>query len=140
VTQIGANKTDAGNGSYGICHVIDASRSLDRLDHLMNSDSLNVDDREYRFTIVDYPKWTSDGWRGLVVEVQSFIEAHRALIIQFPMEFSHRHSTPHRQRPKVDLKDLGQAIQAALEGGWKPESRGKPFYYLFKRDSAASSS
>jgi len=23
----GANKTDAGNGSYGICRVIDASRS-----------------------------------------------------------------------------------------------------------------
>jgi hypothetical protein len=26
-TTNGANKTDAGNGSYGICRVIDASRS-----------------------------------------------------------------------------------------------------------------
>lgn len=93
----------------------------------MNSDSLNVDGREYRFNIVDYPKWTSDGWRGLVLEVQSCIEAHRALIIQFPMEFSYRRSTPQRQRPKVDLKDLRQAIQAALKAGWEPESRGKPF-------------
>lgn len=105
----------------------------------MNSDSLNVNDREYGFSVVDHPKWTSDGWRGLVIEVQSFTGSHHLLVIQFPMEFSHRRSTPQRQRPKVNLQDLRLAIQGALEAGWEPESRGKPFHYTFERVSAASS-
>lgn len=104
----------------------------------MNSDSVNVDGTDYRFSVISFPKWTSDGWQGLVVGVRSHLEGHRELLIQFPMEFSHRHSTPHRQRPKVELRELGHAIEAALDAGWDPESRGKPFRFQIERSRFAT--
>lgn len=39
-------------------------------------------------------------------------------------------SVPYRQRPKIDALLLGQAVNAAIEAGWEPLSRGKPVKVL----------
>jgi len=73
---------------------------------------------------------TADGWRGLAVLVELIGTGERALIIEFPFAIETRRSTPQRQRPSVSEKELQRAIAAALDAGWDPQRRGKP--YLFE--------
>lgn len=86
--------------------------------------------QEFSWAIHRQPQWcTADGWRGLAVLVELAVEPQRQLIVQFPFVVEGKRSTPHRQRPAVSQRDLSASISAAIEAGWEPGSRGKPFVF-----------
>jgi len=89
-----------------------------------------VDGQEYAWRLHREPQWcTADGWRGMVVAV-NHTDGQREALLEWPMPKGGSHSVPYRQRPKIDLPLLKQAIRKALEAGWEPLSRGKPIAVL----------
>ena len=46
------------------------------------------------------------------------------------MEYPFPPPNRHQQRPKVSKSDVAVRIKEAIEAGWDPESRGKPFSYI----------
>jgi hypothetical protein len=92
--------------------------------------SVVVRDSLFTWRVHREPQWcTSDGWKGLAVLVERVDGGQRVLIVEFPFEAQTRRSTPHRQRPFVSQKQLEDAITAALDAGWDPEKRGKPYVF-----------
>jgi len=53
----------------------------------------------------------------------------RNLIVELPFERSSHRSTPQRQRPAVSIAEVERYIREAIDAGWDPESRGKPFVF-----------
>ena len=82
------------------------------------------------WSILRQPQWcTTVGWKGMAIEVLPESGSGRSLVVQLPFEVEGRRSTPHRQRPMVDLSVLNANIEAAMDAGWVPGTRGKPFQY-----------
>jgi len=102
----------------------------------MNEAIIEVDGTEYEWGIRNYPKYTSQSWKGLAIEVQPKRHPQRQLVLQFPMEFGSRHSTPHRQRPTISQRRLAECIREAIAAGWDPESRGKAFVHHPDHDAS----
>jgi len=98
----------------------------------MRTDSAiaKVGGASFRFKVHREPQWCgSDGWKGLALAVEAVDKAGRNLIVELPFEHSSHRSTPHRQRPSISVAKVEGYIREALEAGWDPESRGKPFVY-----------
>ena len=87
-----------------------------------------VGESTFRWKIHREPQWcTADGWKGLTIAVERADVQGRKLLIELPFSAQERRSTPHKQRPKVSEVELQAHIGEALDAGWEPESRGKPF-------------
>ncbi len=83
------------------------------------------------------PRWTSDGYIGLRISVQVIEDglSYRELIIEFPYTRSQNgrpKSWPHRPREFRLL--LEGAIRQAMDLGWNPSSRGRPFNIVADED------
>jgi hypothetical protein len=84
----------------------------------------------YAWSVHREPQWcTIDGWKGLALEVAAQDASGRQLIIELPFQAKSHRSTPHRQRPNVARSEIERYIREALEAGWDPDSRGKPFVF-----------
>jgi hypothetical protein len=73
--------------------------------------------------------WVHDnivGLKGISISVCLVPGRTRELIIDFPFSAFGRERSP---KQKVLLAKLALAIQAAIEGGWDPESRGRAVRY-----------
>jgi hypothetical protein len=82
---------------------------------------------EYEWRLYREPQWcTMDGWKGLAVAVKH-VEGQREAILEWPMPSLTSKSVPSRQRPQISRAMLEQGIATALEAGWEPLSRGRPF-------------
>jgi hypothetical protein len=55
--------------------------------------------------------------------------SRRELILQFAIERTRQGDMPPQQRFQVSNRRLVECIQNAIEAGWDPESRGKPFFF-----------
>ena len=94
------------------------------------SSLVEVGGATYRWSVHRQPQWcTTDGWKGLALEVAAEGASGRQLIVELPFEAKNHRSTPHRQRPNVGRAELERYIREAIEAGWEPESRGKPFVF-----------
>jgi hypothetical protein len=51
-------------------------------------------------------------------------ETHRELVLEYPFREGGR-----IERPDIDRDRLGQDIRRAMEAGWNPKSRGRPFFF-----------
>lgn len=92
---------------------------------------VEVDGLEYVYWISRDPQWChEDGWQGVQVTVELAKRPNKQLLIQLPFSIESRASTPHMQRPKIADNDVEGYIKAAIESGWAPESKGKPYRYL----------
>ncbi len=56
-------------------------------------------------------------------------KAHRQLILEYPFEKRQRKPSRFPERPKIDPKALEADIRLAMEAGWEPLSRGRPFIF-----------
>jgi hypothetical protein len=91
---------------------------------------VSVEGTDFSWRLHREPQWcTADGWRGLVIAVRH-VEGQREALVEWPMPKIASNSVPYRQRPKIDALLLSQAVNAAIEAGWEPLSRGKPFNVL----------
>jgi hypothetical protein len=96
----------------------------------MKDNPIVIDGIEYKWRIHRQPQWCgSDGWKGQAIEVELANEPSRSLIIEFPFVVEHRRSTPYKQRPTPNTNVIATQVHAALNSGWEPSSRGKPFIY-----------
>jgi len=61
---------------------------------------------------------------GLRLSVEREDEAHRELVLEYPFQEGSRIA-----RPDIDRDRLGADIRRAMDAGWNPKSRGRPFYF-----------
>ncbi len=82
---------------------------------------------------------TTDGDVGLRLTIQRHdetltrhgtLKAWRELILQFPFE-KPKHSR-FSERPDVTPERLRAAIDLAMDAGWEPHSRGRPFELILE--------
>ena len=97
-----------------------------------------VDEVVLNWSIRSEPQWnTTDGDIGLRLAIETDGKAHRELILEYP--FQKRQKGPSRfpDRPKIDPEHLKQDILRAIEAGWSPHSRGRPFTLVLEEDDVA---
>ena len=64
-------------------------------------------------------------------------KAHRELILEYPFEKRQRKPSRFPDRPKIDPAALTADIRLAMEAGWEPLSRGRPFIFaLYDEEDA----
>jgi len=56
-------------------------------------------------------------------------KAHRELILEYPFEKRQRKPSRFPDRPKIDPAALTADIRLAMDAGWEPLSRGRPFVF-----------
>ena len=56
-------------------------------------------------------------------------KAHRELILEYAFEKRQRKPSRFPDRPKIDPAALTADIRLAMEAGWEPLSRGRPFIF-----------
>jgi len=92
---------------------------------------ITVAGHKLTWTVRHWPQWTSvRGLVGLSVEVIPIEPSRQRLIIHFPSGGVHSHRmSPQRVRPKVSSEQVADIARSALDAGWAPDSRGKPFIF-----------
>jgi hypothetical protein len=73
----------------------------------------------------------AEGWRGVAIHVKVAEGAHRELFLEYPaartQKSAYTRTDPVRQN--ILAAKVKAHIQQAMEAGWDPGSRGKPFVY-----------
>ena len=91
------------------------------------SGTLVVDDFPLRWTLKSEQIWDPSGDHvGLRISVERSDEAHRELILEYPFREMPGGKT---ERPDVKVEALEGDIRRAMDAGWKPKSRGRPFFF-----------
>jgi hypothetical protein len=94
--------------------------------------TVTVDGQQMNWSLVREQCWTTDdGWKGIAVSVVLAEGTHRVLQLDYPAV-----STKNRgyvltgdARTKVTPAKLEMHIRQAMEAGWDPVSRGRPFIF-----------
>ena len=98
----------------------------------MRSDSslVTVGEASFRFKVHREPQWCgADGWKGLALAIEAVDKPGRNLIVELLFEKATHRSTPQRQRPAISIAEVELYIREAMDAGWDPDSRGKPFVF-----------
>jgi hypothetical protein len=91
------------------------------------SGSLVLDGYPLSWTLKSEQIWDPSGdHTGLRFSVVRTDEAHRELILEYPFQEMPGGKT---ERPGVTTERLENDIRRAMEAGWKPKSRGRPFVF-----------
>ena len=108
---------------------------------------VQVDGVALTWHIKSEPAWgTSDGNIGLRLSVMKHDEtltrhgqrkAWRELILQFPFE-KPRHASRFPDKPKVTPEMLTAGVRLAIEAGWSPDGRGRPFELILEESDLPS--
>jgi hypothetical protein len=87
--------------------------------------SLLVDGYPLRWSLKSEQIWSPAGdHAGLRLSVEREDEAHRELVLEYPFREGSRIA-----RPEIDRDRLEADIRRAMEAGWNPKSRGRPFHF-----------
>jgi hypothetical protein len=103
---------------------------------------LTVDGVVLCWEVRSEPQWnTTDGNIGMRLTVQAEgavtarnplapkNKAHRELILEYPFEKRQKKTSRFPDRPKIEPAALTADIRLAMEAGWEPLSRGRPFVF-----------
>lgn len=103
---------------------------------------ITVDGVPLRWSVKSEPAWnTTDGDIGLRLSIMKHDEtltrhgerkAWRELVLQYPFERKLRHASRFPDKPKVRPEALTAGIRLAMEAGWEPDSRGRPFELILE--------
>ena len=94
--------------------------------------ALVVDGAEMQWKLLSEPQWSNsgDGHIGMCIGVQVTGDARRELVIEYPYPTDRRgRPKPVPQRPEISQPMVERSIHQALDEGWDPQSRGRPFIY-----------
>ena len=88
---------------------------------------------QYEWELRSEPQWSeSEGWKGLTV---ALLRKHtqRGALLEFPPP---KRLLKGLQRGRLQISDaiVVRGIQAALNAGWEPASRGKPIVFVVDAD------
>ena len=88
--------------------------------------TLQVEGYPLRWSLKSEQIWSPKGEHvGLRLSVERQDEAHRELVLEYPFQEGAR-----IERPDIDRDRLGRDIRRAMEAGWNPKSRGRPFHFV----------
>ena len=89
------------------------------------SGKLEVGGYPLRWSLKSEQIWDPKGEHiGLCLSVEREDESHRELVLEYPFREGGR-----IERPDIDRDRLGQDIRRAMDAGWNPKSRGRPFHF-----------
>ena len=104
--------------------------------------TVTVDGVPLRWEIRSEPQWkTTDGDIGMRLTIQAVgvltarnplapkNKAHRELILEYPFARRQRKTSRFPDRPKIEPEALIADIKLAIEAGFEPLSRGRPFVF-----------
>ncbi|MDB5739199.1 MAG: hypothetical protein JWP16_239 [Alphaproteobacteria bacterium] len=96
-----------------------------------------VEEQSLRWAIKSEPMWhTTDGDIGMRLTVvkhdetltrHGTLKAWRELVLQYPFDPKQHHASRFPDRPRVTPEIVAAGVRLALEAGWVPDSRGRPF-------------
>ena len=94
---------------------------------------VDVDGFQYEWELRSEPQWSEfDGWKGMTV---ALLRRHtqRGALLEFPPP---KRLMKGMQRGRLQVSDpvIARGIQAALNAGWDPASRGKPMVFVVDAD------
>jgi hypothetical protein len=109
---------------------------------------VQVDGVPLTWHIKSEPAWgATDGDTGLRLSIMKHDEtltrhgtnkAWRELILQFPFVRKQRHASRFPEKPKVTPEMLTAGVRLAVEAGWSPDSRGRPFELVLEEGDLPS--
>ena len=88
---------------------------------------------QYEWELRSEPHWSEfDGWRGMTVALLRKY-TQRGALLEFPPPIR---LLKGMQRGRLQISDaiVIRGIQAALDAGWEPASRGKPMVFVVDAD------
>ncbi len=90
---------------------------------------IQVGDVEYIWSVRSWPSWcwNFEDFNGLMLDIVLIEDRRRPLVVEFPMERKPGRPKPPKQMPPIPDAKIIHIIEQALELGWNPNSRGKPF-------------
>ena len=97
------------------------------------SGTVHVGGLQYQWELRSESQWTeSQGWKGVTI---ALLQKHsqREALLEFPPP---KRLLKGMQRGRLQISDaiVCRGIQAALDAGWEPESRGKPMVFMVDAD------
>ncbi len=79
-----------------------------------------------RWTLKSEQVWHPAGEHvGLCLSVERIDETRRELVLEYPFV-----DLGKTGRPEIDTHRIEADIRQAMEAGWKPKSRGRPFIFV----------
>lgn len=97
------------------------------------SGTVDVDGFQYEWELRREPQWSDfDGWQGMTVALLRK-DTQRGALLEFPPP---KRLVKGMQRGRLQIGDaiVIRGIQAALNAGWEPASRGKPMVFEVDAD------
>lgn len=91
-------------------------------------ETIVVDGIKFIWWISSVPRWGDRGIRGIDISVELERNPQKSLLIQMP--YIPSGNAPNRSRPKMTSNEVKILIVEAMNEGWKPFSRGKPYKYV----------
>ncbi|MFM6932236.1 MAG: hypothetical protein ACKOUT_08335 [Novosphingobium sp.] len=94
---------------------------------------VEVDGFQYEWELRSEPRWSEfDGWQGMTVALQRK-QTQRGALLEFPPP---KRLMKGMQRGRLQIGDaiVVRGVQAALNAGWDPASRGKPMVFVVDAD------
>lgn len=96
---------------------------------------VSVEGEDYLWSLRREPQWSAahKAWVGVVITVEPAEAPQKQLVIEYPMPEDWKPpkgSAPRMSKASIDSSDFANQIAQALEAGWNPASRGKPFIYV----------
>jgi hypothetical protein len=87
--------------------------------------TLEVDGFALRWSLKSEQIWDAGGDHiGLRLSVERSDETRRELVLEYPFREGGK-----IDRPDINPHTLESDIRRAMEAGWKPKSRGRPFLF-----------
>ncbi len=97
------------------------------------SGTVTVGGFDYDWELRSEPQWSeSEGWLGMTIALLRH-NTKRGAMLEFPPP---KRLLKGMQRGRLQVSDavVMRGIQAALDAGWEPESRGKPMVFTVDAD------
>ena len=94
--------------------------------------ALSVDGMPLIWHLHREQQWcTADEWKGMAIHVKMAEGAHRELVLEYPAVSTQKpgYLRTDPAQPSIVAAKVAAHIREAIEAGWNPESRGKPFFY-----------
>jgi hypothetical protein len=72
-----------------------------------------------------------DDWTGMAIHVKIAEGVRRELYLEYPVYYKEQHGVKFTEppRPTIVPAKVVAHIRQAIEDGWDPDSRGKPYIY-----------
>jgi hypothetical protein len=94
--------------------------------------AVTIDGFALIWTLHREQQWsTADGWMGLAIHVRVAEATRRELHLEYPAVKTQKIGYTRTDRVVVNIRPakVEEQIREAMEAGWDPASRGKPFVF-----------